>query len=177
MTICLGWPTGPRPKALWGARKFAAKNLISMQRMAPRTAAVALVACLLNGCTAAVVNRGQGFLEAGRNATIGNVVLNKTIFCPAPHNLEEWKEHSGCCVAHCGSMGDKCFKGCLSDCVKMRLDCTGLVLKGNCFNKCKELKPCNACLDTVTPGDTADCNMKCMKTFGADVQGDKCPLR
>ena len=29
----------------------------------------------------------------------------------------------------------------------------------------------------VKHGDTADCNAKCMKTFRADVQGDKCPLR
>lgn len=101
----------------------------------------------------------------------------KTIFCMAPDNLEEWKEHATCCLAHCGSGGDPCFDGCMRDCVKRPLDCTGLALKNQCFKQCKELGDCNSCLSTVQAGNTAGCTSKCLKTFEAEVKAEKCPLR
>ena len=36
------------------------------------------------------------------------------------------------------------------------------------------LGDCNACLDTVQADDTSSCNLKCMQTFDADVQGSNC---
>lgn len=101
----------------------------------------------------------------------------KTISCMPPHNLEEWKEHATCCLAHCGSFGDTCFDGCMKDCVKQPLVCTGLAMHNKCYSKCQELEGCNSCLGTVEAGNTAGCTSKCLKTFPAEVKGDKCKLR
>lgn len=102
----------------------------------------------------------------------------KKVACPhtysAPPDLESWKDQATCCLAHCGGMSDNCFDGCMDDCVQYDLDCTGLAMQNECYAKCQGLGDCNACLDTVQADDTSSCNLKCMQTFDADVQGSNC---
>eukprot|EP00427_Karlodinium_veneficum_P007349 CAMPEP_0169085460 /NCGR_PEP_ID=MMETSP1015-20121227/13172_1 /TAXON_ID=342587 /ORGANISM="Karlodinium micrum, Strain CCMP2283" /LENGTH=151 /DNA_ID=CAMNT_0009145549 /DNA_START=71 /DNA_END=526 /DNA_ORIENTATION=+ len=121
-------------------------------------------------CSVAIVLKGkldapnQGDarcqLETARVLNNGTALLQHLPM--KPKNLAEYKSEAEGCLTWCGSLDDKCFKGCLNTCSNALgpPQCVGFALEKTCFDACNSLADPYGCLKTVDATNTAECHGK-----------------